>query len=85
MIGTLDVSSDDDHKSPATPTALTETMNKNKNSLNHESRQRKEKDKLHASAMFKRSIAVIAVAPTGKVSFVYSYVQTRLTGQYNGK
>ena len=56
MIGTLDVSSDDDHKSPATPTALTETMNKNKNSLNHESRQRKEKDKLHASAMFKRSI-----------------------------
>ena len=32
-----------------------------------------------------QQIAVIAVAPTGKVSFVYSYVQTRLTGQYNGK
>ena len=30
-------------------------------------------------------IAVIAVAPTGKVSFVYSYVQPRLKGQYNGK
>ena len=30
-------------------------------------------------------IAVIAVAPTGKASFVYSYVQTRLKGQYNGK
>ena len=31
------------------------------------------------------SIAVIAVALTGKASFVYSYVQTRLKGQYNGK
>ena len=30
-------------------------------------------------------IAVIAFAPTGKASFVYSYVQTRLKGQYNGK
>ena len=30
-------------------------------------------------------IAVIAVAPTGKASFVYSYVQTRPKGQYNGK
>ena len=30
-------------------------------------------------------IAVIAVTPTGKASFVYSYVQTRLKGQYNGK
>jgi len=30
------------------------------------------------------TIAVIAVAPTGKASFVYSYVQTRLKGQYNG-
>ena len=30
-------------------------------------------------------IAVIAVAPTGKVFFVYSYVQTRLKDQYNGK
>ena len=29
--------------------------------------------------------AVIAVAPTSKASFVYSYVQTRLKGQYNGK
>ena len=31
------------------------------------------------------AIAVIAVAPTDKASFVYSYVQTRLRGQYNGK
>ena len=31
------------------------------------------------------TIAVIAVAPTGKASFVYIYVQTRLRGQYNGK
>ena len=31
------------------------------------------------------SIAVIAVAPTSKASFVYSYMQTRLMGQYNGK
>ena len=30
-------------------------------------------------------IAVIAVAPTGKVFFVYSYMQTRLKDQYNGK
>ena len=30
-------------------------------------------------------IAVIAVTPTAKKYFVYSYVQTRLTGQYNGK
>ena len=30
-------------------------------------------------------IAVIAVAPTDRASFVYSYVQTRLRGQYNGK
>ena len=30
-------------------------------------------------------IAVIAVAPTGKASFVYSNVQTRLKGQYNRK
>ena len=30
-------------------------------------------------------IAVIAVAPSGKVSFVCSYVQTRLRGQHNGK
>ena len=28
---------------------------------------------------------VIAVAPTGKAPFVYSYVQTRLKGQFNGK
>ena len=28
---------------------------------------------------------IVAVAPTGKASFVYSYVQTRLMGQYNGK
>ena len=34
---------------------------------------------------FAIAIAVIAVAPTGKASFVYSYVQTRLRGQYNGK
>ena len=31
------------------------------------------------------AIAVIRVAPTGKAFFVYSYVQTRLMGQYNGK
>ena len=30
-------------------------------------------------------IAFIAVAPTGKASFVYDYVQTRLVGQDNGK
>ena len=30
-------------------------------------------------------IAVIVVAPTDKASFVDSYVQTRLRGQYNGK
>ena len=30
-------------------------------------------------------IAVIAVAPTDRASFVYSYLQTRLRGQYNGK
>ena len=30
-------------------------------------------------------MAVIAVAPTGKASFVSSYVQTRLKGQYNAK
>ena len=29
--------------------------------------------------------AVIAVARTGKASFVDSYVQTRVMGQYNGK
>ena len=34
---------------------------------------------------FAIAIAVIAVAPTGKASFVYSYAQTRLMGQYNGK
>ena len=33
----------------------------------------------------KAPIAVIEVAPTGKTSFVYTYVQTRLKGQYNGK
>ena len=31
-----------------------------------------------------RAIAVIEVAPTGKASLVYSYVQTRLVAQYNG-
>ena len=30
-------------------------------------------------------IAAIAVAPTGKASFVYSYVQTKLKGQYKEK
>ena len=35
---------------------------------------------------FAIAIAVIAVfALTGKASFVYSYVQTRLRGKYNGK
>ena len=28
-------------------------------------------------------IAIIALAATGKAFFVYSYVQTRLRGQYN--
>lgn len=31
------------------------------------------------------SMAVIAVAPTGRASFAYSYVQTKLRGHYNGK
>ena len=31
------------------------------------------------------AIAVIAVAPTSKASFVYSCMQTRLMGQFNGK
>ena len=31
------------------------------------------------------AIAVIAVEPMGKASFVHSYVQTRLSGQCNGK
>ena len=31
------------------------------------------------------SIAVFAVASTGRASFVYRYVQTKLRGQYNGK
>ena len=31
------------------------------------------------------TVAVIAVAPTGKASFVCSSVQTRVRGQYNGK
>ena len=31
------------------------------------------------------AIAVIAVVPTDRASFVYSYMQTRLKGQYNGK
>ena len=30
-------------------------------------------------------IGVIAVAPTGKASFVYGCMKTRLMGQYNGK
>ena len=30
-------------------------------------------------------IAVIAVAPTDRASFVYNYVQTRPKSQYNGK
>ena len=31
------------------------------------------------------SIAIIAVAPTGKASFICSYVQTRLKGQHSEK
>ena len=31
------------------------------------------------------AIAVITVEPADKTSFVYSCIQTRLTGQYNGK
>ena len=38
-----------------------------------------------AVAQMALKIAVIAVAPTGKAPFVYSYVQMRLKGQYNGK
>ena len=34
---------------------------------------------------WKIAIAVIAVAPTDRASFVYSYAQTRLKGQFNGK
>ena len=34
---------------------------------------------------YQSTIVVIAVAPTGKASFVYSYMQMRLMGQYNGK
>ena len=30
-------------------------------------------------------IAVIIVVPTGRAPLLYSYVQTRLKGQYNGK
>jgi len=37
------------------------------------------------TAMMQVAIAVIAVASTGKAFLVYSYVQTRLMGQYNGK
>ena len=36
-------------------------------------------------ALAETRIALIAVAPTDKASFVYSYVQTRLMGQCNGK
>ena len=39
----------------------------------------------NSSVIGTEPIAVIAVAPTGKASFVYSYVQMRLKGQYNGK
>ena len=38
-----------------------------------------------AASCFYNSIAVIAAAPTGKASLVYSNVQTRPKGQYNGK
>ena len=42
--------------------------------------------RLDENFLFHRKlIAVIAVAPTGKASFVYSYVQTRLMDQYNAK
>ena len=48
-----------------------------------------EKDKETAEKTIRsfgrNEIAVIAVAPTGKASFVYSYVQTKLMGQANGK
>ena len=45
-----------------------------------------ERNREHIKLLIDRyAIAVIAIAPTGKASFVYSYVQTRLKGQYNGK
>ena len=39
--------------------------------------------KFNLNPFFRPVIAVIAVAPAGKASFVYSYVQTRLKCQYN--
>ena len=40
--------------------------------------------KISLVTYYRYSIAVITVGPTGKVSFVYSYVQTSLRGQYIG-
>ena len=34
---------------------------------------------------FVRSIAIITIEPTDKISFVYNCMQTRLGGQFNGK
>ena len=39
--------------------------------------------KFNLNPFFRRVIAVIAVAPAGKASFAYGYVQTRLKCQYN--
>ena len=48
-------------------------------SISHESEKRRNYD-----MSFKlEAIAVIAVVPTGKDSFAFSNVQTRLKGQYN--
>ena len=41
--------------------------------------------KISLMTYYRYSIAVITVVPMGKASFVYSYVQRRLMGQYNGK
>ena len=34
---------------------------------------------------FVRSIAIITIEPTDKISFLYNCMQTRLRGQFNGK
>ena len=42
-------------------------------------------DRLPNEKQWCLAIAFMEVAPMGKAPFVYSYVQTRLMGQYNGK
>ena len=41
--------------------------------------------KVREKSRVQDAIAVIAVAPTGKASFVCTYLQTRLRDQYIGK